>query len=1196
MSEVELGSEKSINKKNSKDFFIINDNPNYILNLYSLIYRINTTIENLSQQKNIEYTLNILLTSSKLNDQNKLACLLLLFYLYQKSERNQVILIPLFFKICKLCKKLEIFNEELVQKNISITEDPNFVITLEYIAEIKKVFTSEKKLDKNFKTLIDSLERSANEKLNLYLEENISKFSGFNLITDEQLDKIKEIIVQLFSNNYHIKETSSPLYLIDKLWIYKLKAFIEPYIESRKEKVVNLLCEGAFIRKRVLEFIQMKNDNFNPLENFTGVVFPGPINNFNLIDKKNFWYDPVNEEENDIIKNNLKINEHYFLLNQDDWYLLKSIFKDTNELKRKKFDDDIFKFNTYIIEPRLAKEENNILLKKKYVQININGNVKELKNKIIRCLNYALDGNVKKNKEYYDNLCDNNDVDFYVINKKNKELLIELFFSLVNNNKIYESLYFKKINFENDNSSIKDIFNTFDVNTQILVSEIIPKNNYNFIKPIIGEGKRGRIFYCSVCGEQINLKEKYNCNLCNFSLFCSYECAKLSAEHINLHEALKKFYIRNFDLKNFLSENIDLYKESPKDVMTFNKDKNNNYSAINSVIHCLANTTDLTKYFLSKKFLNDLNINDYLLNKNTFSQFFYHLLNKMWNNEGNQKLEVYHQNILNFLLKKIDCDPNDKSNLTNVREIISLILTIFDKEINRSHNMYNITAQDWRNKSKERSIITDLFKGIHQTNLSCAKCGNVSIIYDFFSILLLPIPKKHSNITLKYFSETDYKTMNYTYDESSDIKELKDKAMSFLSEKINKIVQMMSLTDLIEVTAFDTDDEKILTEITMYNSLELVQIDKNKIITKVYSTDKVDDSNSNNNNSGEESDLKMQIKNIYKDNDIELVFYERDVFEEPCINIYVYPFPYYENDKSSFNKDKFFHVYPIAIPSNLSLILENFEYYLNTKLRKLLLDNYAQESEKTGTNYIELVYPHYSSNFLLYSSTSCFLCKEKARNNLFCPLFDSIDKNLTIKDLMQKFEYPKQPIILLAKSQHYDTSKKYYLNINCFFNKKENKKQFENKIDIINCFQLHLKKEILEGIDWFCEACNSYQICEKQLSIYYLPIYLIIQIDRFAIKKSNVKSNIDNSVISIPINNLDLSKFVEGPEKNKYKYNYNLYAIIYKDISSRNDFTYCTCKNSNKWFLFKDNKVQIASELINKYVHFLFYKRVDAQQ
>ena len=81
--------------------------------------------------------------------------------------------------------------------------------------------------------------------------------------------------------------------------------------------------------------------------------------------------------------------------------------------------------------------------------------------------------------------------------------------------------------------------------------------------------------------------------------------------------------------------------------------------------------------------------------------------------------------------------------------------------------------------------------------------------------------------------------MPYTIDDNSDIKELKDKAVSeFLSQKINNIVRMMSITDLIEITAIDTDDEKILTEVAMYNSVELVLFDKNKMVNKIFLTEK----------------------------------------------------------------------------------------------------------------------------------------------------------------------------------------------------------------------------------------------------------------------------------------------------------------------------------------------------------------------
>jgi hypothetical protein len=375
------------------------------------------------------------------------------------------------------------------------------------------------------------------------------------------------------------------------------------------------------------------------------------------------------------------------------------------------------------------------------MQVNTNENINELKNKIIRCINYEIDKKIK-DKEYYDNLYENNDVDFFVLDKKNKELLIELFISFVNSNKTYESLYFRHINLDNNINSINDLFNYFDKDSQILIAEIIPKNNYNFIKQITSDENNPRIYNCSVCCEQLDIREKYNCNLCNLSLYCSYECAKISSEHINLHEALEKFYIRNFDLKQLFAEKMKLYKDNPKEMLTFPKSRGNNYSAINSVIHCLSNSTDLTKYLLSKKYLTDLNITDYLLNKKTFVSIYFNILNKLWNNKGMENMEFYYQNLLETLLKKLEYDPNDKTILNNVTDIISLILKTLDREINRGNNIYITKIENSIKNINDISIITDLFKGIYQTNFSCTKCGNVSIIYDYFNYLLLPIPKK----------------------------------------------------------------------------------------------------------------------------------------------------------------------------------------------------------------------------------------------------------------------------------------------------------------------------------------------------------------------------------------------------------------------------------------------------------------------
>ena len=1199
MSEDEFIIQKNINEQ-KLNTFLINDSSNYSLDIYHIIDKINNSIDEPSKQKNNEFILNILLMSSKLSNQNKLSCLLLLYYLYRKDEKRKKSLSYLFLKICKTAQKIEILEEEIIHKYLTIPFADDFITSMDYISLLKKIMTKDK--DTEFKKSFDALEYRTKEKISLYLEENIYKFRDFNLMTDDQLKKIIEMLIQLFSDTYEINENDTPLFIIDKTWLFKMRNFIEPYIEARKENIADLLCDGAFNYSKVLDYIISK-EKFESIEKSYGVIFPGPINNLNIIRIGKRWNDPMEGEEKYLVRNDCKINEDYFILKNDDWFLLKSIFKDTNEIRRKNINDNICHFKVVIIDPRLARKENIHLLQKKIIQINANNNITELKNKIIRCIDYEIDKQNRDN-EYYDNLYENNDVDFFVLDKKNKELLIELFISFVNDIKVYESLYIQQINLDNNINSINDLFNYFDKDSQILIAEIIPKNCFNFIKSITSDENNSKVYNCSVCSEQLDIREKYNCSLCNISLFCSYECANISSEHINLHESLKKLYIKNFELKQLFSEKMKLYKDNPKEMLTFPKNKSNNYSAINSVIHCLSNSTDLTKYILSKKYMNDLNIIDYLLNRKTFISIYFNVINKLWNNKGMENMELYYQNLIETLLKKLEYDPNDKAILNNVTDIISFILTTLDKEINRGNNLYSTKIQNIISKTNDISIITDLFTGILQTSFSCTKCGNVSLIYDYFKYLLLPIPKKNNNLIIKYFSEFDCKYLHYTIDDNSDIKELKDKAIdSFLSEKIKNIVQMMGITDLIDITAIDSDDEKILTEVAMYNSVELVLFNKNKMVNKIFLTEKKEGSEENKEEKNE-NELKLNINKIFKDYaDMELIFYERDVLEEPCINIYIYPFAFNEKEKMSTNKDKLYHTYPIAISAQLSLILENFEHYVNVKLRNLLLDYYKEESEKKNIDHIELVYPHYfgDSSFIssissLYSSTTCFLCNEKTKINLSCPLFSAIDKELTIKDLMAKFDYPRQPIVLLAKSKYYDVNKKYYSNMPTFYNKKDNKKPPENKLDLYHCFQLYTRRIILDDIEWFCETCNSSQICEKQLIIYNLPVYLIIQIDRFAIRKITNKKDVDYTLLNIPINNLNLNDYVVGPEKNNINYNYNLYAIIYKDIGSRTDFTYCTCRNGNKWFLFKENKIQISNELINKYVHYLFYKREDAQQ
>ena len=131
MNTDEVNMKKLLTKRIQK-IYLINYNPNYSLNIYNIIQQIYTSKDFKSQTKDNEYFLNILFMSSKLNDWNKLSCLLLLYYFYRKDKNKMHLLDYLFFKICKLCIKQEILDFEIVKKILNFPEVKNFLYGQDY--------------------------------------------------------------------------------------------------------------------------------------------------------------------------------------------------------------------------------------------------------------------------------------------------------------------------------------------------------------------------------------------------------------------------------------------------------------------------------------------------------------------------------------------------------------------------------------------------------------------------------------------------------------------------------------------------------------------------------------------------------------------------------------------------------------------------------------------------------------------------------------------------------------------------------------------------------------------------------------------------------------------------------------------------------------------------------------------------------
>ena len=339
-----------------KNTLFIKDNSGIQLNLFNLINKINSSKADDSQKIENQCILNLLLMSSKLNNSNKLICLLLLFFLNHEDKKDFNINLTnyLFKKISKLLfqidKNQNLLNYILLKESQFLQNKKSIFYSREYILKIKGTLSQNP--DPKLLTTIDNLFQDIDKIIKSYLDDKKNQFLNKGIINDNRLNYLKDLIYSLVNEKYTINEDFTWIYLINKDWVFKTKLFIEPFIEARKENIESLLLEDSFnIEKVYHSFVGAQG---TALKNYFGVTFPGPVNNYCFLDFKDHWVDPEILEENIMIKSELKLNEHYLYLLEKDWIFLKDIFDVTNEIKRKKMN--------VVFDPRLSLKENKHLL------------------------------------------------------------------------------------------------------------------------------------------------------------------------------------------------------------------------------------------------------------------------------------------------------------------------------------------------------------------------------------------------------------------------------------------------------------------------------------------------------------------------------------------------------------------------------------------------------------------------------------------------------------------------------------------------------------------------------------------------------------------------------------------------------------------------------------------------------------------
>ncbi|XP_045442361.1 ubiquitin carboxyl-terminal hydrolase 32 isoform X4 [Pipistrellus kuhlii] len=170
---------------------------------------------------------------------------------------------------------------------------------------------------------------------------------------------------------------------------------------------------------------------------------------------------------------------------------------------------------------------------------------------------------------------------------------------------------------------------------------------------------------------------------------------------------------------------------------------------MNSSIQCVSNTQPLTQYFISGRHLYELNRTNPIGMKGHMAKCYGDLVQELWS--GTQK------NVAPLKLRWTIAKYAPRFNgfqQQDSQELLAFLLDGLHEDLNRVHEKpyvelkdsngrpdWEVAAEAWENHlRRNRSIVVDLFHGQLRSQVKCKTCGHISVRFDPFNFLSLPLP------------------------------------------------------------------------------------------------------------------------------------------------------------------------------------------------------------------------------------------------------------------------------------------------------------------------------------------------------------------------------------------------------------------------------------------------------------------------
>uniref|UniRef100_A0A8C4IKL5 Ubiquitin carboxyl-terminal hydrolase n=1 Tax=Dicentrarchus labrax TaxID=13489 RepID=A0A8C4IKL5_DICLA len=605
---------------------------------------------------------------------------------------------------------------------------------------------------------------------------------------------------------------------------------------------------------------------------------------------------------------------------------------------------------------------------------------------------------------------------------------------------------------------------------------------------------------------------------------------------------------------------------------------------MNSALQCLSNTPPLTEYFLLSSYLEELNFTNPLGMKGEIAEAYADVIKQMWSGRHYSVVpRVFKTKVGHFASQFLGYQQHDS------QELLSFLLDGLHEDLNRVKNKEYIELRDaagrpdqevaeeaWRNhRRRNDSVIVDTFHGLFKSTLVCPECRKVSVTFDPFCYLSVPLPVSKERIMEVFFVSLD------PYAKPAQHRVVVPKAGKVF-DLCSALSEMTSVppTQMVVADVFNHRFYKI------YNSDESLSciLDRDDIF--VYELSVLEEQQ-------EEQvllALYLRERSHYRDYGSGSSSYGTTLFGHPLL---------LSTPRSSCSREALYNLFLQRLPQP------------NINHTQPLLDHGDAETSNGSQNQTEPLCSAGSTDSGENESpcanstgTAADTGSEPPAERLQQPCETTEEEKEEDKQeeacspSLPANEQParrracrkrrKSLFTIQAVNSNGTTERgtgeggsavSFGCECECYVKHASMEvPQQQTTVQLQECIELFTTVETLEEENpWYCPVCKKHQLATKKLDLWSLPEVLIIHLKRFSYTKFT-REKLD-SIVDFPLSCYDLIAV----------------SNHYGGLRDGHYTSYACNKDNGQWYYFDDSKVTYAREdqIVTNAAYVLFYHRQD---